>query len=360
MTVKLSGQGLSLFELAGVPVQTFASSDSTPSVGNGYAFDTTGTTTIVRFDDSTQGQTIAVRATGSITLQHNANILLAGDVDFVMVAGDVIMLTRFDATNVFVEISRKQLTLAISAYERHASFGVPVGVSSGEATLGRVSFSGSIIGLSVHMEDARTAGTVTINVKKNGSTTLSGVIDGTNTEFVVTTAAISTYTIAQNDEISVEVIGDASYDNTPSGVTGLVANVTMTESSAAGAEPSVALLNAAQVFTAGQAIAQSTLVDGAGIVVDGDDSNNFDLELTQNSDLANPINVVAGTTINIAVRQDGTGGFTLGYGSSFKFPGGAPIISPGALAEDIISCYVRAEIAGVASVMLCSIAQDHT
>ena len=277
-----------------------------------------------------------------------------------MVAGDVIMLTRFDATEVFVEVSRKQLTLAISAYERQASFGVPVGVSSAEATLGRISFSGSIIGLSVHMEDARTAGTVTVNVKKNGVTQMTGVIDVGNTEFVITTAAISTYTVAQNDEITVEVIGDGAYDNGPSGVTGLVANVTMTESSAAGAEPSVALLNAAQVFTAGQAVAQSTLADGAGIVVDGDDSNNFDLELTQNSDLANPINVVAGTTINIAIRQDGTGGFTLGYGSAFKFPGGTPVITPGALAEDIISCYVRAESAGVATVMLCSIAQAHT
>jgi hypothetical protein len=344
MTVKLSGQGLSLFELAGVPVQTFASSDSTPSVGNGRAFDTTGTTTIVRFDDSTQGQTIAIRATGSISIQHNANIQLAGDVDFVMVAGDAIILTRFDATEVFVEVSRKQLTLAISAYERHASFGVPIGVSSQEATLGRVSFSGSII----------------INVKKNGVTQMSGVIDGANTEFVITTAAVNTYQVAQNDEISVEVIGDASYDNTPSGVTGLVANVTMTESSAAGAEPSVALLNAAQVFTAGQAVAQSTLADGAGIVVDGDDSNNFDLELTQNSDLANPINVVAGTTINIAIRQDGTGGFTLSFGSAFKFPGGAPTVTATPSAEDIISCYVRTETAGTATVMLCSIAQDHS
>lgn len=358
MTAKLSGQGLSLFELAGVPVQTFASSDSTPSVGNGRGFDTAGSTTIVRFDDSTQGQSIAIRATGSITLQHNANILLAGDTDFDMVSGDVIMLTRFDATEVFVEVSRKQLTLAISAYERQSSFGVAIGTSSQEATLGRISFSGSIIGLSVHMEDARTAGTVTVNVKKNGATTLTGVIDGGSTEFVLETASVGTHTVAGNDEITVEVIGDASYDNGPSLPTGMVVNVTFTESSAAGAEPSVALLNAAQVFTAGQAIAQSTLADGAGIVVDGDDSNNFDLELTQNSDLANPINVVAGTTINIAIRQDATGGWTLGFDTAFKFS--APLVIPSvALDEFLISCYVRAEAAGVATVLLCSVTPAH-
>lgn len=360
MTVKLSGQGLSLFELAGIPVQTFASSDSTPSVGNGDAFDTSGTTTIVRFDDSTQGQTIAIRATGPITVEHNANILLAGDVDFVMVDGDVVLLTRFDATNVFVEVSRKQLTLAISAYERHASFGVAVGASTQEATLGRITFSGSIIGLSVHMEDARTAGTVVVNVKKNGVTTLTATINGGSTEFVLATAAVGTHAVAGNDEITVEVIADGSYDNTPSATTGLVVNVTFTESSAAGAEPSVALLNVSQVFTAGQAVAQVTLSDGAGIAVDGDASNNFDLELTQNSDLANPINVVAGMTINIAVRQDGSGGFTLTYGSAYKFPGGAPTITPDPSAEELISCYVRAESSGVATVMLCSIAQDHT
>ncbi len=118
MTVKLSGQGLSLFELAGIPVQTFASSDSTPSVGNGDAFDTSGATTVVRFDDSTQGQTIAVRATGPITVEHNASILLAGDIDFVMATGDVVLLTRFDATNVFVEVSRKQLAGGVPGEKR--------------------------------------------------------------------------------------------------------------------------------------------------------------------------------------------------------------------------------------------------
>ncbi len=360
MTAKLSAQGLSLFELAGIPVQTFAASDSTPSVGNGYGFDTSGSTAIVRFDDSTQGQTIAIRATGPITVEHNANILLAGDADFDMDTDEVLLLTRFDATNVFVEVSRKQLVIAISSYERHASFGVAVGASTQEATMGRITFGGSIIGLSVHMEDARTAGTVVINVRRNGSITLTATIDGGSAEFVTATAAIGTFTAGANDEVTVEVIADGSYDNGPSATTGLVANVTFTESSAAGVNPAVALLNVSQEFTAGQAVGQVTLSDGAAIVVDGDDSNNFDLELTEDSDVANPINVVAGMVINIAVRQDGTGGWALTYGSAYKFPGGAPTITPGASTEDMISCYVRAEAAGVATVMLCSIAQDHS
>ena len=115
-----------------------------------------------------------------------------------------------------------------------------------------------------------------------------------------------------------------------------------------------ALLTAAQTWTAGQAIAQATLSDGAGIVVDIDVSNNFELELAQNSDLANPINVIPGTTINIAFRQNGTGGFTLGYGTAYKFTDGAPVIPTGANNEGMLSCYVRATAAGVATSMVCS------
>jgi len=121
-----------------------------------------------------------------------------------------------------------------------------------------------------------------------------------------------------------------------------------------------ALLDVAQTFTAGQAIAQGTLVDGLGIAVDAALTNNFQLELTQASTLANPTNVVPGMVINIAVRQNGVGGFTLGYGAAFKFAGGTPVVSTAPNAEDLISCYVRTAAAGVATVMLCSIAQDHT
>jgi hypothetical protein len=252
----------------------------------------------------------------------------------------------------------EMLGFGTQSYERHSSYGVAPGLSTQEATLGRVIFSGSIIGLSVHTEDARTAGSITVNVKKNGVTQFSVVIDGTNPEWNTSTQASGTYTVAAGDEITVEVVADASYDNVGSVVTGLVANVTLNESTAS-ADVNVALLDAAQTFTAGQAIAQVTLTDGVGIVVDGDLSNNFQLELTQNSTLANPINVVAGMTINIAIRQDGTGGYTCGFGPAFLFPGGAPTITAGASKEDIISCYVRAEAAGVATVMLCSIAQDH-
>lgn len=245
-----------------------------------------------------------------------------------------------------------------SSYERHASFGVDVGASVQEATIGRITFDGSLIGISVHAEDATTAGTLTVNAKINGVTKLTAILSAGNPESNFATASIDTHLLVQGDEVSIEVVGDASYDNASLDITGLVVNVTMADGSAA-VVPNFALLDVPQTFSAGQAIAQVTLADGVGIAVDADLGNNFDLELTQNSDLANPTNVVAGMVLNFAVRQDGVGGFTLGYGSAFLFPGGAPTVTATALAEDMISCYVRAESAGVATVMLCSIAQGH-
>lgn len=248
-----------------------------------------------------------------------------------------------------------------STYERQASFGVNIGTSTQEATLGRVTFSGSLVGLSVHAEEATTAGTLTANIKINGVTALTAILSsGPNAESNFATASTGTHVLAQDDEVTIEVVGDASYDNTPSSIIGVVVNATLVDGTGSAANPNVATLDSAQVFTAGQAIQQELLPDGAGVVVDGAVSNNFQMLLGQNSDLANPTNVTAGQTINIAVRQDGTGGWTLGFGAAYLFPGGTPTISSGAGEEDLISCYVREDAGGTATVMLCSIAQNHS
>jgi hypothetical protein len=116
-----------------------------------------------------------------------------------------------------------------ATFERSASFGVDTGVSTQEATTGRVTYSGSLVGLSVHAEEATVAGTMTVNVKINGTTKLTAVLDSvTNPEFNFDTATIDTHALVQGDAILVEVVGDASYDNATSSVIGVVANVTMT------------------------------------------------------------------------------------------------------------------------------------
>jgi hypothetical protein len=47
--------------------------------------------------------------------------------------------------------------------------------------------------------------------------------------------------------------------------------------------------------------------------------------------LDNPTNKVDGAVYILVVKQNGTGGYTLSYGSDYKFPGGtAPTITSGA------------------------------
>lgn len=117
----------------------------------------------------------------------------------------------------------------VTAVEKSATFGVNIGVSTQEATTGRVTFAGSLVGLSVHAEEITVAGTLTVNVKVNAVTKLTAVLDSvTNTESNFATTTIGTHALVQDDEITVEVIGDASYDNTPSGLIGVVIGVTTT------------------------------------------------------------------------------------------------------------------------------------
>jgi hypothetical protein len=246
-----------------------------------------------------------------------------------------------------------------TVFSKVATFGVGIGVSTQEATTGRVTYDGSLAGLSIHDEEATVAGTLTVNVKVNGVTKLTAFLESvTNTEYNFATATVGTHPLLQGDEITVEVIGDGAYDNTPSGVAGIVVNVTHLADGVSVVDPSIALLDAPQTFTAGQVVAQVTLADGAAIAVDGDASINFELELTEDSDIVNPINVVPGMSINFAVRQDVTGGWALTFDTAFKFS--APLVIPAvALDEFMISCYVRAAAAGVATVMLCSVTPAH-
>jgi hypothetical protein len=99
-------------------------------------------------------------------------------------------------------------------YERHATFTIPDGSSTTqEATVGRVIYPGSIIGLAAEITEAVTAGTITVNVKVGGVTTLSVELNsGSYPEAREITAAAGTYPVVQNDELTVEVV-PAGYTN---------------------------------------------------------------------------------------------------------------------------------------------------
>ena len=80
------------------------------------------------------------------------------------------------------------------------------------------------------------------------------------------------------------------------------------------------------------------LTDGTNIAVPAGITDSFKVTLGGNRTLSNPTGLYDGQVINIRIIQDGTGNRTLAYGSKYKFPGGAPVLSTAASAKDFLSC----------------------
>jgi hypothetical protein len=106
-----------------------------------------------------------------------------------------------------------------------------------------------------------------------------------------------------------------------------------------------ARLDQAQNFLAGQGIDFEALTDGATIPVDASQSNYFRVVLGGDRTLANPSNPRDGQTIEVHVRQDGTGGRTLAYGSQWRWPDDiAPTLSTGPNRLDVIVATYRSDL----------------
>jgi hypothetical protein len=76
-------------------------------------------------------------------------------------------------------------------------------------------------------------------------------------------------------------------------------------------------------------------------VVDFNAGINFSVTLAGNRTLGNPVNAKSGQSGVIRVIQDGTGGRTLAYGTSWRFPGGSGgALSAGANAVDVVAYFV--------------------
>jgi hypothetical protein len=113
---------------------------------------------------------------------------------------------------------------AADTYEREATFGVPIGNSTDEATLGRILVQGSLIGLSAEITLPVTGGTVTANVKVNGVIKLTVVLSTSDPTLKQTTVASGVHVVGTGDQISVEVVG-ASHLNAGVITSGLTVNV---------------------------------------------------------------------------------------------------------------------------------------
>lgn len=90
------------------------------------------------------------------------------------------------------------------------------------------------------------------------------------------------------------------------------------------------------------ASAPAVLTSSASITPDGDNGFNFTLTLAHDATLQNPTNFDVGRSGIIEITQDGTGNQTLAYGSDWKFPGGAPVLSTAAGAIDVLAYIVIA------------------
>ena len=87
------GAGVESIVIINKGISTLAN-DATPSVANGRAFITGGTTTITDFDDGIIGKIIYIVSEHAITITDGTNIFLSGSANFVMAATDTLTLIQ--------------------------------------------------------------------------------------------------------------------------------------------------------------------------------------------------------------------------------------------------------------------------
>lgn len=144
----------------------------------------------------------------------------------------------------------------------------------------------------------------------------------------------------RDEDIEIEYNGSAWV--TPSIATSNLAAASdlWTGTDATKAVTSDALLDAAvpQALTSSASITPNF---GAGF--------NFSVTLAHSGQLESPSNAKTGQSGVIIITQDGTGGRTWTYGANWKFPGGAPILSTGGGAKDVLAyfCESSTSILGV-------------
>jgi hypothetical protein len=101
------------------------------------------------------------------------------------------------------------------------------------------------------------------------------------------------------------------------------------------------LLSQINVWTKNNSVTPVVNNAATGTVTpDASASNNFDYVLTGNLVIANPTNLTAGMVLNFRLKEDATGGRTIGFGTAFKWPGGtAPTWVTTANAINFFSAY---------------------
>ena len=104
-------------------------------------------------------------------------------------------------------------------------------------------------------------------------------------------------------------------------------------------------VNGSSVFNKQMSSPFVTLTDGSTINIDASQGNMFKVTLGGNRTVAAPTNQADGQSINIHIKQDGTGNRTLTWNATYKWPSGvAPVLSTAANALDVVSCTYNSDI----------------
>jgi len=113
-------------------------------------------------------------------------------------------------------------------YERSATFSIPdLSSTPQEATLGRTSYGGSLVAVSLELTEAVISGTITVTIKRDGTPTLVAILDAGNPTAIQTVATVGTWPVSSNSALTV-LVEPSVYDNVAGTPGGLTVNVTLT------------------------------------------------------------------------------------------------------------------------------------
>jgi len=223
-----------------------------------------------------------------------------------------------------------------AAFTIDGGLGVHKGVHAGRLTL---------------TPDVITSGSPTLMLLTGAAhTTLAASVEVTDVNFnLARTVQFSTGALATQRTVRIQAatyafVGASTITNAAtlaiSGAPIAGANATITNSYALWVQGGTTRLDGVVSFDAAVNTKQVALTDAASITTDASLGNGFTVTLGGNRTLANPTNLVAGSTYLWQITQDGTGTRTLAYGNLFKWPGGTvPVLTTASGGIDVITAY---------------------
>jgi hypothetical protein len=218
----------------------------------------------------------------------------------------------FDATG--------QVAVSVDNYvDQATAAAASASAASSSASAASTSASNAASSASAASSSASSASSSASAAAASAASVAGGVLDNSVTTIKLVDLAVTT---AKIDNLAVTAAK--------------IANSTIT--AAKTDTTSVAVLGTAQSFTTAHGFSGTTLTDGASISWDLAANQVATVTLAGNRTLTNPTNKVNGNVYILVVKQDGTGGRTLSFGTDYKFAGGtAPTITTTASKADVLT-----------------------